>query len=176
MIYLKNKSTNIIKIVILIMILSGMLIGIFSSIKLEKQNYQLTYSNKSYLQLFINSFTTNYWYFFIIWLTGLIPFGFVLTSLFAIIKSFLTGVIVCLSFKGNGIFGLLILIRYGFLEFLIILPLLYFVSYHIFLNTLIGRNYLNKKTSYFNILIIITLFIVLYSLLISIKFNVMEVK
>ena len=64
---------------IIITIIIGFLIGIFSTNTLPKTVYEIDEEKKSYVQIFLNSFSLNYWYFFVLWFFGMIPFGFCLS-------------------------------------------------------------------------------------------------
>jgi len=74
---------------IIITIIIGFLIGIFSTNTLPKTVYEIDEEKKSYVQIFLNSFSLNYWYFFVLWFFGMIPFGFCLSYFITFFKSFM---------------------------------------------------------------------------------------
>lgn len=169
------KKPNFIFITILMTIIFGFLIGMLATNKLEKAIYDVERLDKSYLQIFINAFTLNYWYFFLLWILGLVVLGFIFSYFIIFFKSFMTGVTFGICLKSSGVFGIFHFLKYGLLEVLVILPLLCYVGYRSISFSLEGKNKMVKGQSYFKVIFIATILIVIYSLLVCIKFNALEV-
>lgn len=168
------KKPNFIFITILMTILFGFLIGMLSTNKLAKEYYSVERLDKSYVQIFINAFTLNYWYFFLLWLLGLMAFGFILSYFIIFFKSFMTGVTFGICLKSTGVFGIVHFLKYGVLEIVIILPILLYVGYKSISLSFEGKNKLMKGGNYFNVILIATILIVVYALLVCIKLNALE--
>ena len=161
---------------IILTIIVGFIIGVISTSQLRSENYQLSYQDIPYLQVFLNSFSLNYWYFFLLWLVGIIPLGFIIAYFIIYFKSFMEGVTFGIIVKSSGLFGVASFIKFGFLELFLIFPLLYYVGYQSLKLSFRGKDMLNSKSDYFKVIIVATIFIVIYALLICIKFNFVEAK
>lgn len=173
---MKKQNKNLLKISILLTIIAGFIIGIISTSQLSKENYQLNYRNIPYLQIFLNSFSLNYWYFFLLWLMGIIPLGFIIAYFIIYFKSFMEGVTFGIIVKSSGLFGVATFVKFGFLELFLIFPLLFYVGYQSLKMSFKGKNMLNSNNNYFRVIIITTIFIIIYALLVCIKFNFVEVN
>ncbi len=169
------KKPNFIFISVLMTVFLGFLIGILATNNLDKENYAIERLDKPYVQIFINAFTLNYWYFFILWLLGLMALGFIFAYFIVFFKSFMTGITFGICLKSMGVFGVVQFAKYGLLELLIILPVLFFTSYKSISLSLEGKNRIGKSGNYFKVILITTIFIVIYALLVCIKFNTLEV-
>lgn len=164
---------------ILLTICSGFFIGVFSTNTLPKQMYELDTVPKNYVQVFLNAFSLNYWAFFVMWFLGLMPFGFLLIYFIIFFKSFMLGVTLGVCLKSSAIFGTKLFVSFVFLELLIIIPTLIYlakksISYSLFYKTLFLNNFNNSK--YFNVLIKVSAFIILYAILTCLKMTFLEVK
>ncbi len=159
---------------ILMTIFFGFLVGILATNKLEKEYYEVTRIDKSFVQIFINAFTLNYWYFFLLWVLGLTTLGFLISYFIIFFKSFMTGVTLGICLKSTGVFGIVHFLKYGFLELLLILPILFFVGYHSIALSLAGKDKLHRGNGYFKIIVITTILLVIYAILTCIKFNSLE--
>lgn len=168
------KKPNFIFITILMTIIFGFLIGMLSTNKLSKEYYSVERLDKSYVQIFINAFTLNYWYFFLLWLLGLMPFGFIIAYFIVFFKSFMTGVTLGICLKSTGVFGIIHFFKYGVLEMIIILPILLYVGYKSIALSFEGKNKMTNGINYFNVILITTILIIIYALCACIKFNALE--
>lgn len=160
---------------IIFTIITGILIGIFSTNTIDKKIYEVHEVTKNYLQLFLNAFSLNYWYFFILWFLGLIPLGFFLSYFITFFKSFMIGVTLGICLKSSAIFGTKIFISYALFELLIIIPLLTYVAKKSIHYSLVGRNSFNENgTKYFKVLVKTTIFIIIYAILVAIRMTILE--
>ena len=66
---------------IIMTIIIGFLIGIFSTNTLPKTVYEIDEEKKSYVQIFLNSFSLNYWYFFVLWFYAILEGIIILPTL-----------------------------------------------------------------------------------------------
>lgn len=167
----KNISFNKIIILLLFIVISGMFIGIFSTNNIKNVNIKIIKKNLSYLKIFLNAFTLNYWYFFLIWFFGLIPFGFIINCFITFFKSFSLGVTLGICLKASAIFGIKEFLSFCFLELLIIIPLLIFTTYQSF-KIINNQQY---KKQYLNQIFITTFIIILFAILTCLKMTFMEV-
>lgn len=147
------------------MILGGVLTGFFATAYLEKQNVSVSNSTNSMVKIFINSFTINYWYFFLLWLFGLMSFGFVLSYFTIFIKGFMVGVLMGVLTKNGAIYGVGSFVRYAFGDIIILIPSFIYLSYQSVMFSFKKDLYGNDKGKYLRILLLTTLAIVFYSIL-----------
>ena len=166
----KRQLLSIVMVIIL-----GFLVGILSTNRLEKEVYTITKSTRPFVEIFIHTFTLNYWYFFILWVCGVLPLGFIISYFIGFFKSFMIGVTIGICIKSSGLFGIIQYVKFGILEIVILLPILIYASYKSISLSLNGRDQLfQNKENYWNVLVKITLGIILFSLLTCLKFNFME--
>ena len=102
---MRKHNKSILMISIILTIIVGFIIGVISTSQLRRENYQLSYQDIPYLQVFLNSFSLNYWYFFLLWLVGIIPLGFIIAYFIIYFKSFMEGVTFGIIVKSSGLFG-----------------------------------------------------------------------
>ena len=122
--YLKNKLSKT-NVIIIFVIIFGFFIGIFSTNTLSKLEISIENNlTKSYFEIFLNAFTTNYWYLFIIWFLGMIPFSFIISLFITFFKSFITGVTLGVFLKNSAVVGIFKFLSFSILEILIIIPLI----------------------------------------------------
>lgn len=174
-----NNKIKINKIVtsILFIIVIGVLIGILSTNKLEKINITISNNNEKYLKIFLNSFSLNFWYLFLIWFIGMIPLGFIFDYLIIFVKSFTIGITLGICLKSSAIFGIKEFITFAILELIIVVPSLIFLGNKSISFSLNGKNNLSiNRNDYFNVLIKITIITIIYAILSCLKMTFMEVK
>lgn len=171
-----KKRLSKINILIIFVILFGFFIGIFSTNTLAKLEITIdTDKTKSYFEIFLNAFTTNYWYFFVIWFLGMIPFSFIFSLFITFFKSFITGVTCGVFLKNSAVIGVFKFLSFSILEIFIIIPII------IYLTTKSITYSFNKfnpialnNESYFNVLFKVTIFTIIYALLTCIKVALLE--
>ncbi len=116
---------------------------------------------------FLEVFTTNYWYIFLIWILGFSLTGLLFTSLIIFFRGFLFGALLTLFFP-EEIKHLLFLLL---LELVLFLPAFLLVCYFSLglslrsLTNLFSYQNLNFKI-YLNIILITTIIIIIYSIII----------
>lgn len=170
--YLNKTSTSVLFIMII-----GFIFGIFSTNTIGKLELNVIKNNSSIVKTFINAFTLNYWYLFIIWFLAFIPLGFVIIYFITFFKSCLTGIIFGICLKASAIFGIYQFVGFSILEILILFPtLLYLSSKSINLNFEGKRRMLSNGEDYFNVLIKVTILIIIYAILSCIKMTILEVQ
>ena len=162
---------------IIVTIIIGFLIGIFSTNTLPKTIYEINEEKKSYVQIFLNSFSLNYWYFFVLWFFGMIPFGFCLSYFIIFFKSFMIGVTLGVCLKSSAIFGIMQFITYAILEGIIIIPTLIYLANKSIKFSINGRRtFSDTGQKYFNVLVKVTIIIAIYALLTCLKMTFLEVQ
>ena len=172
-----KKYLNKTAISVLFIIIIGFIFGIFSTNTINKLDINVVKNNSNIIKIFINAFTINYWYLFIIWFLGFIPFGFIFSYFITFFKSCLCGITFGICLKASAIFGIAQFITFSILELFIIFPtLLYLSSKSINLNFEGKRNLILNGEQYFNTLIKVTVLIILYAILSCIKMTILEVK
>lgn len=178
--FIKNKfklRISKINLSILLTIISGILIGIFSTSTLKDISFELTNTNKNFLTIFLNAFTLNYWYFFIIWIFGMIPLGFLISYFITFFKSFILGITLALCLKTSAIFGAIEFICLIIIDFLILIPsLIYIVNASINYSLIGKKSYQANPNLYFNKLIKITILVIIYAILTCLKVTFLEAK
>lgn len=167
-----NKITNS----IIFVIITGFVIGILSTNKIDEILIQITYEKKSYVKVFLNAFSFNFWYLFIIWFLGMIPIGFIFTYIIVFIKSNFIGIIFGICLKSSAIFGIKEFILYSIFELIIIIPTLIYLSYQSTNNCFRVLTKSSYNNNYFNILIKTIIIIIIYSILTCLKMTFLEVK
>ena len=161
---------------IIFTIILGFLIGVFSTNTLPKTIYEIDDTQKSYVQIFLNAFSLNYWYFFVLWFLGMLPFGFCLAYFITFFKSFMIGVTFGLCLKSSAMFGILHFVTFAILEMGFLIPLLIYLASKSVSFSIFGRKSLQQNgQNYFNILVFITIAIVIYAILTCFKMNFLEV-
>ena len=151
---------------IIITIIIGFLIGIFSTNTLPKTVFEHN-----------SSFSLNYWYFFVLWFFGMIPFGFCLSYFITFFKSFMIGVTLGVCLKSSAMFGIMQFITYAILEGIIILPTLIYLANKSIKFSINGRRTFNDTgQKYFNVLVRVTIVIMIYALLTCLKMTFLEVQ
>ena len=155
----------------------GFIFGIFSTNTIGKLDLNIIKNDSNIIKIFINAFTLNYWYLFIIWFLGFIPIGFVITYFITFFKSCLTGITFGICLKASAVFGIYQFIGFSILEILIIFPtLLYLSSKSINQNFEGNRRMLSKGEDYFNVIVKVTILIILYAILSCLKMTILEVQ
>ena len=101
-----KKYLNKTSISVLFVMIIGFIFGIFSTNTIGKLELNVIKNNSSIVKTFINAFTLNYWYLFIIWFLAFIPLGFVIIYFITFFKSCLTGIIFGICLKASAIFGI----------------------------------------------------------------------
>lgn len=178
MIILNKRKLKIskVKISIIFTIILGTIIGVVSTSTLKDINYQVTRIDKSYLSVFLNSFSLNYWYFFIIWIFGMIPLGFCVIYFIIFFKSFILGITLGICLKSMALLGVVEFLSFVIVDVLILIPTLIYISNASINYSMIFNNNLNKNPGqYFNRLIKVTILIIIYAILSSLKMTFLEV-
>lgn len=148
----------------------GFLVGMISTSSFDKtqlgSDFSLIKEDIPRVTIFFNTFCYQYWLFFLIWLLGLISLGFILIYFITFYKSLLYGAILGVILKTNAIIGFFTYLSKYFLEILIILPLLIYISSRSSQRAL-GIKQINyhKPDNYLNQLFIITLIIIIFAII-----------
>lgn len=173
--YLKNKLSKT-NVIIIFVIIFGFFIGIFSTNTLSKLEISIENNlTKSYFEIFLNAFTTNYWYLFIIWFLGLIPFSFIISLFITFFKSFITGVTLGVFLKNSAVVGIFKFLSFSILEILIIIPLIIYLTTKSIAYSLNKFNPITlNNESYFNVLFKTTIFTIIYAILTCIRIALLE--
>ena len=121
-------------------------------------------SNKSFIILFFNYFTYNFWYLFIVWIIGLFPIGFIFNYLIIFIKGIIYGITISIFLKSDGIPSIINIIKIYYQELLFIIPCFIYLSYQSIVFSYGGSHHFNyqDKDAYLN-----KLFKVIFVVLIS---------
>ena len=175
--YLIKKKLSKTTFSVLLFCLLGFIFGIFSTNTLDKLEIDLLKNDSNIIKTFLNAFTINYWYLFIIWFLGLIPLGFIITYFISFFKSCLIGITFGICLKASAIFGFYQFISFSVLELLIIIPTtVYIASKSININIGGKIELMSKGNEYFNVLIKTTILIIIYAILSCLKMTLLEVK
>lgn len=162
---------------VIVTIFIGMIIGVISTSTLKNLDYQIVNSSKSYVKIFLNAFSLNYWYFFVLWIFGMIPLGFCLSYFVTFFKSFMMGVTLAICLKSSALFGIVEFVGYIFLDGLILIPTLIYLATASINFSLIGKsNYQRNPNQYFGKLLKVTIIIIIYAILTSLKMTFLEVS
>lgn len=162
---------------VIITIILGIIIGVISTSTLSNLNYQVVTSDKSYVQVFFNAFSLNYWYFFVLWIFGMVPLGFCISYFITFFKSFMIGITLGICLKSSALFGIIEFISYIFIDGLIIIPSLIYLSAASIKFSLLNKGDFQRNPNlYFSKLLKITFAIITYAILISIKMTFLEVN
>lgn len=160
---------------ILLIIGLGLAFGFFASGQYGKIELSLTHNHDSKVKQFIIVFAQNYWYFFLLWLSALIPLGFIISYIIIFLKGFIFGVTFSLIIKAEALFGVYSFFKLVLWQFLILLPLFIYLSYYVisisfqsFTSQKISKSKLNFNT-YLTLLLFVTIGIVFYSVLVAIS-------
>lgn len=172
-----TKKLSKINISVIVTIFIGIMIGIVSTSTLKDLDYSIVNSEKNYVRVFLNSFSLNYWYFFIIWIFGMIPLGFCVSYFITFFKSFMIGITMAICIKSSALFGIVEFITFLCTDIIIIIPLLIYISSASINFSLMGRRiYQNNPNLYFSKLIKVTIIIIIYAILTSLKMTFLEVN
>ena len=153
----------------------GFIFGIFATGRFQKIDLALSYQVGPKAKQFLLTFTQNYWFFFIIWLAGLIPFGFIIVYFILFFRSFMFGVTFGLILKAEALFGTYSFFKLLLWHFIINLPLLIFLAHRVLIIsfTTIPRNAHNKPkvnpVTYVNTLLLVTVGLVIFSILVALS-------
>lgn len=161
MVYIKN-SKKIVRSIILVILL-GFLLGVLKGINLPEIDYEIERKEMSFFKLMINTFSINYWYLFLIWFIGFFPCGFIILYFMDFYKGFLSGLLLGMIIKANGVFGLFEIIKYVSCNMLFIIFITLYISFFAIYNSM----YSSVKNNYYSKLIIMTLFLLVCSILSS---------
>ena len=176
--FLKNKfkiKLSKINLSIIITIISGVLIGVFSTSTLKDINILVSKIDKNYIKVFLNAFSLNYWYFFLIWIFGMIPLGFLITYFITFFRSFILGITLALFLKSSALFGIITFLLFIINDCLVLIPILIYIANASINYSLIGKkSYQTNPNLYFKKLIRITILIILYAILTCLKMTFLE--
>jgi len=138
---------------------------IFGIILAKPSNLNINFSNKNYFVIFFS----NYWYLFLIWIFGFSIISYFTTSLIVFFRAFIFGILLRVLFLSNfNKFMLMV-----FIELVFAFPLLIFTSYiSISLSKINFQSIFHKNLEtinynrYINLMFLITIIVVIYSLII----------
>ncbi len=171
------KKTNKLIFSIILFLTIGIIIGVITTNNLKGIDYEIVKSDKSYLEIFLNSFSLNYWYLFIIWFFGLVPIGFIIDYFIVFFKGYILGITIGVALKSVSVIGIFMFLKFSFLEILIIIPTLIYLANKSIKNSFVGRRILEKSNeNYFNVLVKVTIIIIIFAILTCIKFTTLEAQ
>ena len=155
-----QKISNLLKFLILFVVFSFLLGVVFSfTIKIDKISIV---ENQNFVYKFLNIFTLNFWIIFLIWLIGKYKGLFLFDFCFVFLKCFMQGIIFIINIKCNN---LLSYFKYFIIDLLVYLPLLVFILYQIVRYNFDDKN---KKINYDLLIIIYSVWCIIYASLCSI--------
>lgn len=154
----------------------GIIIGIVIGGRFNKINYGIENSEKTFFTVFFNNFTYNFWYFFLIWVIGFIPIGFIFDLLILLIKSIIIGISSTLILKADGITVIFTLIKLYLPELLIIFPSFIYLCYKSIIYSSIDYKFSNSQNNYFNIILILSFCLILASILTALNKEIIIIK
>ncbi len=112
----------------LLIILIGLVIGVLMSIGINKDTIFIENTDVNKVKIFINTFTINYWYIFLIWLFSLNEITNVINYLIIILKTTNLGIMLTLLIKSEALMGSFIFL-FNILSFVILMyPLMFYLT------------------------------------------------
>ena len=130
----------------------GFILGILQTLGIKKEEIDFVLDlDKNKIKVFINTFTINYWYIFLLWLFSQLELGKFFAFIIIFLKCTLLGITLSLLIKSQALFGLGTYLFCMFGQFVIILPLMFYI--------VLNNGKKEKK------LIISTIVIMIYSIL-----------
>lgn len=147
---------------LVLIFLVGLVIGFLATAYIDKEEIQLIRSPRNFWQTFVNHFTLNYWYFFLTWMMGLVIFGFILVFFICFLKGFFEGIVLGIFVRSQAFVGIIGFLKMRLWDVILLIPLFLYLCYLASENAMQKMEFGDKKISYFNQLVMITIGLVIY--------------